>query len=383
MSKLSINEENYEINQKFSNENSQKITDLYNNFSQYIDVLQEVKKIKYKPTDSKTQLKDDSFKKKFIQRMKSKNSSSNLDGFGLYLKNIIDSKIKDEIQFDHKINEEQKNSQNNLPSSIHHQESKERTPIQLNNPPSEQILTESSISEKKGRVDVMISTSESIEKTLTETSEPVVNVATSKKKPNIWAKLKAKHKKDAEKIENNEVDNNTLENKEVKYNNIVETTEKIKMEINTTKEDIVDPTKLSNINKCPPKTTKNLNLFSNLFVNQKDDNTEEIKLFRSEKLLYSNQNKILAREIAQFKSKYQNLETILVTYQESLKSKYKKEIENLKITYSIMKDFYNEEIIYNKNLINELSNIIDDMTITEKTIKNVKNKNVLSKYSYY
>ena len=48
-----------------------------------------------------------------------------------------------------------------------------------------------------------------------------------------------------------------------------------------------------------------------------------------------------------------------------------------------MKDFYNEEIIYNKNLINELSNIIDDMTITEKTIKNVKNKNVLSKYSYY
>ena len=69
-----------------------------------------------------------------------------------------------------------------------------------------------------------------------------------------------------------------------------------------------------------------------------------------------------------------------IHYEEILKTTFKQDINNIKLNFNIFKDFYKEEMIYSKNMITELSSIIDDLVINEKSNKDMKSKKVLRKY---
>jgi hypothetical protein len=142
-----------------------------------------------------------------------------------------------------------------------------------------------------------------------------------------------------------------------------------------------------------PRTARNLNSFFKGFnITGRDimrgsifaprvqsDDATELKLLRKEKQLNSQVISNLTRELTELHAKTMNFDKILIDYQEILKNVTKKEHENLKLTYGMIKDFFNEEIIYSKNLVDELQLIIDDIVINEKSIKDIKNNKVLCK----
>jgi len=142
-----------------------------------------------------------------------------------------------------------------------------------------------------------------------------------------------------------------------------------------------------------PESTKNYNnfikgfkfsnneLLTGSFVNRNNnDDQKQLKQLVKEKQLDSQVISNLTSELAELQTKSQNFDKILVEYQESSKKALKKEIDNLRITYTVLKEFYNEETIYNKNLINDLSTTIDDILINEKSIRNSKNKKILCNF---
>jgi hypothetical protein len=143
-----------------------------------------------------------------------------------------------------------------------------------------------------------------------------------------------------------------------------------------------------------PKTAKNMTNFINgfSFVNKeafnssftnKNEEMIELKLLRKEKQLNNQTILNLTRELTEVQAKTMNFERIVIEYQESLKNTYIKEQESLKLLYKIIKEFFTEEINYSKNVINELSDLFDDIVLNEKTFKkNLKDK-ILTKYKQY
>ena len=50
-------------------------------------------------------------------------------------------------------------------------------------------------------------------------------------------------------------------------------------------------------------------------------------------------------------------------YQEDTKEIFRKELENVKLNFNILKDFYYDELNYAKGIIQELSMVIDDIAL--------------------
>ena len=78
-----------------------------------------------------------------------------------------------------------------------------------------------------------------------------------------------------------------------------------------------------------------------------------------------------------------SFESIFIEYQKTLKNVHMKEQDNLKLVYKMIKEFFTEEINYSKNVINELSDLIDDIVLNEKTVKNQLKDKLLTKYIQY
>jgi hypothetical protein len=143
-----------------------------------------------------------------------------------------------------------------------------------------------------------------------------------------------------------------------------------------------------------PKTAKNMTNFINgfSFVNKevfnssftnKNEEMIELKLLRKEKQL-NNQTIInLTRELTEVQAKTISFESIFIEYQKTLKNVHMKEQDNLKLVYKMIKEFFTEEINYSKNVINELSDLIDDIVLNEKTVKNQLKDKLLTKYIQY
>ena len=55
------------------------------------------------------------------------------------------------------------------------------------------------------------------------------------------------------------------------------------------------------------------------------------------------------------------------------------QIDNMKLMHGVLKDFYEEEIIFSKNINTQLSGILDDILINEKSLRDAKNKKILVK----
>lgn len=109
------------------------------------------------------------------------------------------------------------------------------------------------------------------------------------------------------------------------------------------------------------------------------NDSNELILYKKNKLL----NQVisnLTREVTELHSKSVNFDKMIVAYQKTIHNTFKKQIENLRLTNSILKDFYNEEMVYSKNINTHLSNMIDEILINEKLFKDAKHKKIISKY---
>jgi hypothetical protein len=112
---------------------------------------------------------------------------------------------------------------------------------------------------------------------------------------------------------------------------------------------------------------------------KKNEEIGELKLLKKEMINNSQLISKFTMEIAELQKKAINNEKLILEYQKNNQNNYKLQTENLRMILDISKDFYNEEIIYSKNVNNELSNIIDEILINEKTIKDLRNNKVLCK----
>ena len=83
--------------------------------------------------------------------------------------------------------------------------------------------------------------------------------------------------------------------------------------------------------------------------------------------------------MTELKSRAINYEKMFIEYQNTNISTNKLQLDNLKLIQGMMKDFYEEEINNSKLINNQLSILLDDMLINEKTFKEAKNKKLLFK----
>ena len=87
----------------------------------------------------------------------------------------------------------------------------------------------------------------------------------------------------------------------------------------------------------------------------------------------------LTRDITELQSKTINFDKMFMDYQNNHQSTYKLQIENLKLIQGVLKDFYEEEISHSKNINNQLSGLLDDILLNEKTLREAKNKKIYMK----
>jgi hypothetical protein len=117
----------------------------------------------------------------------------------------------------------------------------------------------------------------------------------------------------------------------------------------------------------------------NISFIKKNEEIGELKLLKKEMVYNRQLISNFTMEIVELQKKANNSEKMILEYQKNNQNNYKLQIENLRMILDISKDFYNEEIIYSKNVNNELSNLMDDILINEKSIKDYRNNKVLCK----
>ena len=116
------------------------------------------------------------------------------------------------------------------------------------------------------------------------------------------------------------------------------------------------------------------------FTNNLPEEKKELVFLRKTIQMKSQIISSLTKEIEELYLKSNNFQNMPIHYEEILKTTFKQDINNIKLNFNIFKDFYKEEMIYSKNMITELSSIIEDLVINEKSNKDMKSKKVLRKY---
>ncbi len=124
--------------------------------------------------------------------------------------------------------------------------------------------------------------------------------------------------------------------------------------------------------------TSNRDIYSGSILLRQDD-LNELFLLRKEKIMNSQIIKDLTKEVVEMQLRVIEWNKSVQVNQRSLEKVFIDQTENLKKTLKLIRNFYNEEIIYANNVITDLSNLIDDILINEKPIKNKRNKH-LNKY---
>ena len=113
-------------------------------------------------------------------------------------------------------------------------------------------------------------------------------------------------------------------------------------------------------------------------TNQKN----ELILLSKSNLLKTQIISNLTSEVNELQGKSFNFDKMLVPYQETIHSTFKNEIDNIRLTNSVLKDFLDEEMIYAKNIITYLSNMIEEFLINEHLFKDLRNKKQMCKYCF-
>jgi hypothetical protein len=90
---------------------------------------------------------------------------------------------------------------------------------------------------------------------------------------------------------------------------------------------------------------------------------QENKLLKKEKKLHTQFIIDLTNENIEINKKLSDYEKLFDNYQDLLKDIFKKELDNIRINYGFLKEFYYDEIYLAKSIIQELSITIDDILL--------------------
>ncbi len=90
---------------------------------------------------------------------------------------------------------------------------------------------------------------------------------------------------------------------------------------------------------------------------------QEMKLLKKEKKLHTQFIIDLTNENIEINKKLSDYEKLLNNYQDHLKDLFKKELDNIRINYALLKESYYDEINLAKSIIQELSITIDDILL--------------------
>jgi hypothetical protein len=97
-----------------------------------------------------------------------------------------------------------------------------------------------------------------------------------------------------------------------------------------------------------------------------------MNILRKEKTLSRQMITNLTRKIVEIQKKLNLVDSSVISFQNHLQICQSKEIESVDITFKIQQSIYHEELIYSKNIITALSNIIDDIIINKKSLDSSK-----------
>jgi len=342
LGKFSVDLKNYDLCKNFANQNTTKLGNINRTLTNYFDILQEVKKLCYqRPTnipaislssnalpfieEQQQQQETHTHKSKFIRQV-SKNYSKKLNGIGLFLNNIIKKANEDE--------EETK---------------------------KQELRFSSRTSEKDEKDLLVMTTGGTIQKTEEKINE--VNNETKEK------------------------ENGMTRPRMLSFMSSKQNTGDIKIADN----DLVEQPSTGDFIR-PPKTTKHFTtIFRNLHISNRDiitharlsrnnEDLNELKRLKKEQQADKQLIASLTNEMTDLHIKLTTFDKMNAEFQESLKVTYNKEIENLRLLYGVLKEFYSQEIIYSSNIVTDLNTIIDDMVLNMKSLKHVKTPHVLPNF---
>lgn len=94
-----------------------------------------------------------------------------------------------------------------------------------------------------------------------------------------------------------------------------------------------------------------------------DENIQEIKQLKIENSMYKNQIELLTAKLKDIETIRKELKKMLPLYEQKNEEIYKSELNNLHLCFEIYRGYYEEELSSRKEIIDELSKIIEDMKL--------------------